>query len=67
MPQLFEAVRLHFQELFRKLFGGGKADIMYEEPPPGQALDVLEAGIDIHARPSGKELERISLISGGDP
>ena len=64
--QTFEAVRLHFQELFRKLFGGGKADVMFEEPAPGQPLDVLEAGIEIHARPPGKELQRISLMSGGE-
>ena len=64
--ETFEAVRVHFQELFRKLFGGGKADIMFEEPPPGQPLDVLEAGIDIQARPPGKELQRISLMSGGE-
>lgn len=57
----FEAVRAHFQELFRKLFGGGKADIILEEP------DIpLESGIDIIARPPGKESRSISLLSGGE-
>lgn len=55
------AVRIHFQELFRKLFGGGMADIVFEDP-----LDVLETGIEITARPPGKELRSISLLSGGE-
>lgn len=57
----FEAIRMHFQELFRKLFGGGDADIVLEDPS-----DVLECGIDIVARPPGKELRSISLLSGGE-
>ncbi|HOA74969.1 MAG TPA: chromosome segregation protein SMC [Phycisphaerae bacterium] len=64
--QTFETVRGHFQELFRRLFGGGKADIMLEQPPEGQPLDVLEAGIDIMARPPGKENRNITLLSGGE-
>ncbi|MGC8623891.1 MAG: chromosome segregation protein SMC [Phycisphaerae bacterium] len=57
----FEAVRKEFHEIFRKLFGGGKADIILETPE-----DVLESGIDILARPPGKELQSISLLSGGE-
>jgi Fe-S cluster assembly ATPase SufC len=57
----FEAVRAHFQELFRKLFGGGKADVYLENPE-----DVLETGIEVVARPPGKQLQRISLLSGGE-
>ena len=57
----YEAVRTHFQELFRKLFGGGMADVVLENP-----ADVLETGIDIVARPPGKELRGISLMSGGE-
>ncbi len=57
----FEAVRGHFQELFRKLFGGGKADVFLESTE-----DVLESGIEIVARPPGKQLQRISLLSGGE-
>lgn len=64
--ETFETVRGHFQELFRKLFGGGKADVMLEQPPEGQPLDVLEAGIEIQARPPGKEVQSISLMSGGE-
>jgi chromosome segregation protein len=59
--ETFETIRGHFQELFRKLFGGGDADIILEDPD-----DVLECGIDIVARPPGKELRSISLLSGGE-
>ncbi len=59
--ETFVVVRTHFQELFRKLFGGGMADIVLEDEN-----DVLESGIDIIARPPGKELRSISLMSGGE-
>ena len=64
--QTFEQVRMHFQELYRKLFGGGKADILLERPEDGSEPDLLEAGIEIQARPPGKELQSISLLSGGE-
>lgn len=54
-------VRGYFQEIFRKLFGGGQADIVLED-----GVDVLESGIDITARPPGKELRSLSLLSGGE-
>jgi len=57
----FEQVRMNFQQLFRKLFGGGKADIILETPE-----DILESGIEIVARPPGKETRTISLLSGGE-
>jgi chromosome segregation protein len=59
--ETFEAVRGHFQELFRKLFGGGMADIVLEDE-----TDILESGIEVVARPPGKELRSISLMSGGE-
>jgi chromosome segregation protein len=54
-------VRGYFQELFRKLFGGGQADVVLED-----GADVLEAGIEITARPPGKDLRSLSLLSGGE-
>ena len=57
----FETIRTNFHQLFRKLFGGGKADIVLEDPE-----DILECGIEILAKPPGKELQRISLMSGGE-
>jgi len=57
----FEAIRDNFRVLFRKLFGGGKADIILEDPN-----DPLSCGIEILAKPPGKELQRISLMSGGE-
>ncbi len=59
--ETFAAIRTHFQELFRKLFGGGMADIVLEDE-----TDILESGIEIIARPPGKELRTISLMSGGE-
>jgi chromosome segregation protein len=57
----FEQIRTNFQEVFRKLFGGGKADVLLETPE-----DILESGIEIIARPPGKEPRSISLLSGGE-
>lgn len=57
----FEQIRAHFQDLFRKLFGGGRADVILENPEAP-----LECGIEIIARPPGKEPQSISLLSGGE-
>jgi chromosome segregation protein len=59
--ETFTEIRVHFQELFRKLFGGGEGDVVLEDPE-----NVLECGIDVVARPPGKELRSISLLSGGE-
>ena len=58
-----ELVRGHFQELYRSLFGGGEADIIIEE---SETDDVLECGIEIVARPPGKQPRSMSLLSGGE-
>jgi chromosome segregation protein len=59
--ETFGTIRTHFQELFRKLFGGGMAEIVLEDE-----TDILESGIEVIARPPGKELRSISLMSGGE-
>ncbi len=57
----FEEVRQNFQIVFRKLFGGGKADVFLEDPD-----DLLDSGIEILAKPPGKETRSLSLLSGGE-
>ena len=57
----FEQVRKNFQEMFTELFGGGKANLLLVDD-----LDPLESGIEIIARPPGKQLQSISLLSGGE-
>ena len=59
--ETLETVRGHFRTLFRDVFGGGQADIVIEAEE-----DILECGIEIIARPPGKEPRNISLLSGGE-
>lgn len=58
--EAFTEIRDNFRTIFRQLFGGGKADVVLAEDEP-----VLEAGIEIHARPPGRETLPIGLLSGG--
>ncbi|MBO6782138.1 MAG: AAA family ATPase [Alphaproteobacteria bacterium] len=57
----FQEVDKHFQELFVRLFGGGRAHLELTD-----AEDPLEAGIEIYASPPGKKLQILSLLSGGE-
>ena len=57
----FDSVQTNFKELFRKCFGGGRAELVLEE-----GVDILEAGIDIVARPPGKKLRTLMQMSGGE-
>lgn len=59
--QTFELVNANFQKLFTKLFGGGTAKLVLIDEG-----DVLESGIEIIARPPGKKLQTVSLLSGGE-
>ena len=59
--ETLEVVRANFGVLFRKVFGGGKADIVLEE-----GVDILEAGVDLVATPPGKHSLNLSLLSGGE-
>jgi chromosome segregation protein len=56
-----EQVRENFRTIFRRLFGGGSADIILEE-----GVDLLEAGIDITAKPPQKDFTNLHLLSGGE-
>ena len=57
----FHQVNKEFQEMFKQLFGGGSAKLVLTDEE-----DILEAGIEIIARPPGKKLQSISLLSGGE-
>lgn len=57
----FRLIRDNFKEVFRQLFGGGKADIVLDE-----TQDILECGIEIQAQPPGKKLQNMLLLSGGE-
>ncbi|HWY16937.1 MAG TPA: chromosome segregation protein SMC [Rhizomicrobium sp.] len=57
----FEKVDANFQLLFAKLFDGGEAKLSLTESD-----DPLEAGLEIFARPPGKRLQSLSLLSGGE-
>jgi len=66
--ETFNKIREHFagpQGMFRKLFGGGSADIMMLPDEEGN-VDLLEAGIEIKAKPPGKQPRVISQLSGGE-
>lgn len=59
--ETFEKIRQHFGELFTEVFNGGRADLQLVDE-----ADALESGIEILARPPGKQLKSISLLSGGE-
>ena len=57
----FADVARHFSELFSMLFPGGSGRLVLTEPH-----DMLNTGIEMEARPSGKNVRRLSLLSGGE-
>ena len=57
----FEQIRENFRQLFKEVFEGGKADLVLVDEE-----DMLNSGIEIVARPPGKKLQNISLLSGGE-
>jgi chromosome segregation protein len=57
----FARIRDNFQTMFAELFGGGRANLMLVDEG-----DPLESGIEIIAKPPGKQLQSVSLLSGGE-
>lgn len=59
--ETYASVRAHFKQTFTELFGGGEADLKLVDE-----TDLLNTGIDIVAKPPGKKLQTLSLLSGGE-
>lgn len=57
----YDQVNQHFGEVFRRMFGGGQAELRLTEPG-----NYLESGVEIYAQPPGKKLSTLSLLSGGE-
>ncbi len=57
----FQKVAKEFQRYFRALFGGGEAKLIMTDPD-----NMIESGVDIVARPPGKRLQSLALLSGGE-
>ena len=59
--EAYEDTARHFEEIFARLFPGGDGRLILTEPD-----DLLNSGIDVEARPPGKRIKRLSLLSGGE-
>ena len=57
----FEKVQVQFQKIFKQLFSGGEAKLEFTDPS-----DPLNSGLEIMAKPPGKKLQTLSLLSGGE-
>ncbi|MFR9295746.1 MAG: chromosome segregation protein SMC, partial [Turicibacter sanguinis] len=58
--ETFDLVRVEYIEIFKKLFGGGTADLVLTDPH-----DLLNTGVEIIAQPPGTKLKTSNLLSGG--
>jgi len=59
--QAYEEVAEHFKDIFSRLFPGGDGRLFLTNPD-----DLLNTGVDVEARPPGKRVKRLSLLSGGE-
>ncbi|MGE5828212.1 MAG: chromosome segregation protein SMC, partial [Micromonosporaceae bacterium] len=57
----YEDTAREFEEVFRVLFPGGEGRLVLTDPD-----DMLTTGVDVEARPPGKKIKRLSLLSGGE-
>lgn len=57
----YQQIRSHFQTVFSELFGGGQADLVLTDPE-----NLLLTGVEIIARPPGKKMQNLALLSGGE-
>ena len=56
-----EDINTHYRRIFESLFPGGEGHLELDDPS-----DPLNSGVEIHARPAGKKVKRLSLLSGGE-
>jgi chromosome segregation protein len=61
--ETFDLINNKFQEMFPKLFRGGRARLQLTG---GEDVDILEAGVEIHAQPPGKKNTTVDQLSGGE-
>ena len=59
--EAYEEVAEHFKDIFSRLFPGGDGRLFLTNPD-----DLLNTGVDVEARPPGKRVKRLSLLSGGE-
>ncbi|MGZ4503362.1 MAG: AAA family ATPase, partial [Nocardioidaceae bacterium] len=59
--QAWEDVRDAFDHVFKRLFPGGEGKLLLTDPS-----DMLTTGVEVEARPPGKKVKRLSLLSGGE-
>jgi chromosome segregation protein len=59
--EAFEDTQAQFTRVFARLFPGGEGRLVLTDPG-----DMLTTGIDVEARPAGKKIKRLSLLSGGE-
>ncbi len=59
--EMFDSINVAFDDIFRSLYGGGKAKLILQDPS-----DLLNTGIDIDAQPPGKAVQNNMLFSGGE-
>jgi len=62
--EAFAEINQHFQEIFSRLFEGGRAELRLVDPEEGG--DPLEIGVELMAQPRGKRLQSVTLMSGGE-
>ena len=62
--QAFAEISAHFQEIFGRLFDGGRAELRLVEAEEGE--DQLDTGVELMAQPRGKRLQTVTLMSGGE-
>ncbi|MEY4469112.1 MAG: hypothetical protein RLZZ87_436 [Actinomycetota bacterium] len=59
--EAYTEVAAHFKDIFGRLFPGGEGKLFLSNPD-----DLLNTGVDVEARPPGKRVKRLSLLSGGE-